>query len=38
MIASEAKLNPEIATKILGVLESENGQVPSTNIKTPKGH
>ena len=37
-IASVAKLNPELATKMLGVLESENGHVPSTNIKTPKGH
>ena len=35
---SEVKLNPEIATKIMTNLESESGQVPSTNIKTPKGH
>ena len=37
-IVSGAKLNPEIAIKMQGVLESENGHVPSTNIKTPKGH
>ena len=37
-IPSVAKLNPEIAIKMFGVLESENGHVPSTNIKTPKGH
>lgn len=38
-IVIEAKLNPEISTKNIGVTESENdGHVPSTNIKTPKGH
>ena len=37
-IVSGAKLNPEIAIKMQGVLESENGHVQSTNIKTPKGH
>ena len=34
---TEAKLNPEMTTKNLGVLQSpNNGHVPSTNMKTPK--
>jgi hypothetical protein len=37
-MAIEAKLNPEMTTKNLVVLESENGHVPSTNMKTPKGN